>query len=392
MWSIVNMDLEDSLLMMPGPVPIAPRVLRAMSKPMINHRSTEFAGIYTDCKEILSSVFQTKNDIVIVNGSGTAGMEAAVGSLASSGDKVVAIENGKFGERFKDLAALYAEVVPVVFDWGQSVDLEVVKEKLEGGAKAITLVHNETSAGILNPAVEIGKLAKKHDALFIMDGVTSIGGDDVKVDEWGVDVAIVGSQKCLAAPPGLAAVAVSEKAIEVMKGVRKRPYYSDLLAYVENGNKSKPETPYTPAIPLYFALQEALHIVKEEGMEARIKRHRTLTEAVRAAIAELNIEMFPQLNDYSHYSNTISAMRAPAGIDGEDIKNDMKKRGIIIAGGQERLKSKIFRIGCMGIISARDVLSTIQQLEIVLNKRSYIDSLGAGVEAANQVIDKSGIK
>lgn len=386
------MDLEDSLLMMPGPVPVAPRVLRAMSKPMINHRSTEFAGIYTDCREILSSVFQTKNDIFVLSGSGTAGMEAAVGSVAGSGDKVIAIENGKFGERLKDLAALYAEAVPVVFEWGLSVDLEMVKEKLEGGAKAITLVHNETSTGILNPAAEIGKLAKKHDALFIMDGITSVGGDDVRIDEWDVDIAIVGSQKCLAAPPGLAAVSVSEKAFEAMKGVVKRPYYNDLLAYRESGNKPKPETPYTPAIPLYYALQEALHILKEEGLEARIKRHRVLTEAVRAAVAEMNVEMFPQLNDYSHYSNTIAAMKAPAGVDGEEIKNDMKKQGIIIAGGQERLKSKIFRIGCMGIVNARDVLSTIQQLEIILNKRGYINSLGDGTEAATQIIERSGIK
>jgi aspartate aminotransferase-like enzyme len=383
------MDLEDTLLMMPGPVPVAPRVLRAMSKSMINHRSEKFAGIYTDCREILSSVFQTKNDIFLLSGSGTAGMEAAVGSLAGSGDKVIAIENGKFGERFKDIAALYAEVVPIVFEWGLPIDLEIVKEKLEEGAKAITLVHNETSTGILNPAAEIGKLAKKHDVLFIMDGVTSLGGDDVKIDEWGVDVAVVGSQKCLAAPPGLSVVSVSEKALEAMKGVTKKPYYNDLLAYKKSGDKPRPETPYTPAIPLFYALQEALHIVKEEGMEARIKRHRTLTEAVRAAVAELNLEMFPQLNEYSHYSNTISAMKSPAGIDGEDIKNDMKKRGVIIAGGQERLKSKIFRIGCMGNVTARDVLSTIQQLEIVLNKRGYIDSLGAGTEAATRVIDRA---
>lgn len=383
------MDLEDTLLMMPGPVTVTPRVLRAMSKPMINHRSSEFAGIYTDCREILSSVFQTNNNIFVLSGSGTAGMEAAVGSLAGNGDKVIAIENGKFGERFKDVAAIYSEVVPVVFDWGLPIDLEIVKEKLEEGAKAITLVHNETSTGILNPAAEIGKLAKKHDALFIMDGVTSIGGDDVKVDEWGVDIAVVGSQKCLAAPPGLSVVSVSEKAFEVMKDVTKRPYYNDLLAYKKSGDKPRPETPYTPAIPLFYALQEALHIVKEEGMEARIKRHRAFSEAVRAAVAELNIEMFPQLNEYSQYSNTVSAMKAPAGIDGEDIKNDMKKRGVIIAGGQERLKSKIFRIGSMGNVTARDVLSTIQQLEIVLNKRGYIDSLGAGTEAATRIIERA---
>jgi len=382
------MDLEDTLLMMPGPVPVAPRVLRAMSKPMINHRSTEFAAIYDDCREILADVYQTKNDIFVISGSGTAGMEAAVGSVVESGDKVVAIENGKFGQRFKDLAALYGDVVPLEFEWGTSVDLEMVKEKLEAGAKAITLVHNETSAGILNPAAEIGKLAKKHDALFIMDGVTSLGGDDVKVDEWGVDIAVVGSQKCLAAPPGLAMVSVSEKAFEVMNDVKKRPYYNDLKAYKKSGDKARTETPYTPAIPLFYALQEALHIVKEEGMEARINRHKVLSEAVRAGAAEMNIEMLPQLNEYSRYSNSVSAMKAPEGIDGEDIKGDMKKRGIIIAGGQEHLKGKIFRIGSMGNVTARDILSTIMELEIVLKKRGYLDCLGAGVEATNSVIDK----
>jgi aspartate aminotransferase-like enzyme len=383
------MDLEDTLLMMPGPVSVAPRVLRAMSKPMINHRSTEFAGIYTDCREVLSDVFQTKNDIVIINGSGTAGMEAAVGSVAGKGDKVVAIENGKFGERFKDLAAIYTEAVPAVFEWGSSVDLEMVKVKLEEGAKAVTLVHNETSTGILNPAAEIGKLAKKHDAIFIMDGVTSLGGDNVKVDEWGVDIAVVGSQKCLGAPPGLSVVSVSEKAVEVMQGMEKRPYYNDLLAYKKSGDQAKPETPYTPAIPLFYALHEALQIVKEEGMEARIKRHGLLTEAVRAAVSAMDIDMFPQLNEYSRYSNTIAAMKAPEGIDGENVKNEMKKRGIIIAGGQERLKGKIFRIGCMGNISARDVLSTIQQLEIVMNKMGYTDCLGAGTDAAVKVLNRS---
>ncbi|AKB28529.1 Serine--glyoxylate aminotransferase [Methanosarcina siciliae T4/M] len=382
------MDMEDALLMMPGPVPVTPRVLRVMSKPMINHRSAEFAGIYTDCRQILADVFQTKNDIFLLSGSGTAGMEAAVGSVAGSGDKVIAIENGKFGQRFKDLAAIYADVVPLEFEWGLPVDLEMVKEKLEEGAKAITLVHNETSAGILNPAVEIGKLAKKHDAIFIMDGVTSLGGDEVKVDEWGIDIAIVGSQKCIAAPPGMSAVSVSEKAFEAINAMKKRPYYNDLKAYKKSGDKPKPETPYTPAIPLFYAMQEALHIVKEEGMEARIKRHRSLSEAVRVAVGAMNIEMFPQLNEYSKYSNTVTAMKAPAGIDGEDIKNDMKKRGVIIAGGQERLKGKIFRIGNMGNVTARDVLSTIQQLEIVLSKRGYIDCVGAGTEAAMRVIDR----
>lgn len=173
-----------------------------------------------------------------------------------------------------------------------------------------------------------------------------------------------------------------------MNDVKKRLYYNDLKAYKKSGDKARTETPYTPAIPLFYALQEALHIVKEEGMEARIKRHRVLSEAVRAGAGEMNLEMFPQLNEYSQYSNSVSAMKAPEGIDGEDIKGDMKKRGIIVAGGQERLKGKIFRTGSMGNVNAREVLSTLQSLEIVLKNRGYPDSFGAGVEAANRVIDK----
>ncbi|XMB89835.1 aminotransferase class V-fold PLP-dependent enzyme [Methanosarcina hadiensis] len=224
----------------------------------------------------------------------------------------------------------------------------LIKEKLEEGTKSITLVHNETSAGIMNPAAEIGKLTKKHDALFIMKGVTSLGGDEVKVDELGVDIAVAGSQKCFAAPPRMAAVSVSEKALGAMDSIKKRPYYNDLKAYKKSGDRPRPETPYTPAIPL----------------------------------------LFPRLNEYSQYSNTITAMKSPSGVDEEDIKNDMKKRGVIIAGGQERLKSKIFRIGSMGNVTARDVLSTVQQLEIVLNKRGHIDSVGAGTEAAASVLDR----
>ena len=172
------MELEDTLLMMPGPVPVAPRVLRAMSKPMINHRSSEFAAVYDDCRNIMADVFKTKNDIFVISGSGSAGMEAAVGCTVGSQDTVVALENGKFGERFKNIAARYGKVNAVKAEWGHSFDLGEVEKKLEEGAKVLTLVHNETSTGILNPAKEIGKLTKKHDALFIMDGITSIGGDD----------------------------------------------------------------------------------------------------------------------------------------------------------------------------------------------------------------------
>ena len=382
------MDLEDTLLMMPGPVPVAPKVLRAMSKPMINHRGKEFSAMFDDCTTMLKEIFQTQNDLFTISGSGTASMEAALGCTIDKDDKVVAIENGKFGERFKDIAARYGQVVPLEFEWGQSVDLGLVEEKLAEGAKAVTMVHNETSAGIRNPAEEIGKLAKKYDALFIMDGVTSIGGDDVKVDEWGVDIAIVGSQKCIAAPPGLSMISVNERAFKAMDDVDRMPYYLDLKAYKKSADKESTQTPYTPAVPLFFALQDALHIVKEEGMDARIKRHRIGAEAIRAATAAMGIDMLPTLNEHSSYSNTVSAMKAPEGVSGNDIKKDMLERGIVIAGGQARLSGKIFRIGSMGNFTPRDILITIAELETVLQKRGVVSDYGAGIQAAADVLDK----
>jgi aspartate aminotransferase-like enzyme len=381
------MNNEDILLMMPGPVPVVPRILRAMSKPMINHRGAEFSEMYDDCREILADIFKTDNDIFVISGSGSAAMEAAVGCTIKSDDKVVTIENGKFGERFKLLAGIYGDVVPLEFEWGDSIDLDVVEEKLAEGAKAVTLVHNETSAGILNPAEEIGKLARKYDALFIMDGVTSIGGDDVRVDEWGVDIAVVGSQKCIGAPPGLSMISVSERAFDAMEDMKKMPYYLDLKAYRKSAGKEKTQTPYTPAIPLFYALQESLHIVMEEGLDARINRHRTGAEAVREAVNAMGIEMLPNLDSYSRYSNTVSAMKAPEGVSGDDIKKDMLKRGIVIAGGQARLSGKIFRIGSMGNITSRDLLVTIQELETVLHKRGVVSNIGPGIEAASNVLD-----
>ncbi|MEL4304794.1 alanine--glyoxylate aminotransferase family protein [Methanococcoides sp. LMO-2] len=378
------MDLEDTLLMMPGPVPVAPKVLRAMSKPMINHRGKEFSAMFDDCTAMLKEIFQTQNDLMIVSGSGTASMEAALGCTIDKEDKVVAIENGKFGERFKDIAARYGQVVPLEFEWGQSVDLELVEEKLSEGAKAVTMVHNETSAGIRNPAPEVGKLAKKYDALFIMDGVTSIGGDDVKVDEWGVDIAVTGSQKCVAAPPGLSMLSVSERAFDAMTK-ENLPYYLDLKAYKKSADKS--QTPYTPAVPLFFGLQEALKIVMEEGMDARKRRQATGAAAVRAAMDVMGVEMFPQLNEASAYSNTVSAMKAPEGVSGNDIKSAMMEKGIIIAGGQNRLSGQIFRIGSMGNVAPKDIMLTIQELELVLKKLGVVNEIGAGTEAAAGVLD-----
>lgn len=382
------MNLENTLLMIPGPVPVAPRILRAMSKPIIGHRGKEFGDLYSECRSTLQELFATKNEIFIISGSGSCAMEAAVGNVIGENDTLVTIENGKFGERFREIGERYGMVKPVKFDWtkGESIELDKIESALAEGAKAVTLVHNDTSVGIKNPAKEIGELARKYGALFVMDGVTTIGGDEVFVDKWGVDIAVVGSQKCIGAPPGLSAISVSNKAWDSI--VEKPPYYIDLKAYRKSANKETAQTPYTPAVPLFFAFQEALRIVKEEGLDARIKRHAMYAEALRAAVDAMNVEMFPQLNKYSRYSNTVIAMKIPTGIDDKKLRGGMKELGVQVSGGQGTLEGKIFRIGSMGNISKLDILSAVQVLEIVLHKNGVVKRIGPGIEAAVNILNK----
>jgi aspartate aminotransferase-like enzyme len=380
------MDIEDTLLMIPGPVKVAPRVLRAMSKPMISHRSGEFGAIYSECAELLKEFFQTKNQIAIMTGSGTLGMDAAVAGIIGHEDKIVTISNGKFGERFTEIGERYGKCVPVKFDWGTPFDLDRVEAALEEGAKAVTMVHNETSVGLTNPAKEVGKLAKKHDAVFIVDGISSIGGNEFLTDDWNIDIAITGSQKALAVPPGLAVVSVSPRAEERFLA-HSASYYADLKAHLKSARKSPAQTPFTPAVPLFFAMQEALHMAVEEGFAARRERAAKQAESVRSAAKALGIELFPQTNENSYYSNTVTAMKMPEGVSDDKLRGGMKKKGVIVSGGQEQLKGKIFRIGTMGVCSSGDLLRTIQTLELILLKEGNIHSCGAGVEAMSRVLD-----
>ncbi len=367
----------DELLMIPGPVQVHSRILNAMAKPLIGHRTPEFSEIMKRCTEGLKELFGTRSDVYIITGSGTAGMEAAI-STFSSVKKITCIDNGKFGDRLCRIASRYTKVDELRFEWGKSIELDKVEKSLEEGSEAIAFVHNETSTGILNPAEEIGKLAKKHSALVIMDGITSVGGDEVKMDEWEIDVAIVGSQKCLGIPPGLAAVAVREKAWEFYN--EKAPFYLDLSAYKK---KLKDwQTPYTPAITLFVALDEAIKMIKEEGLEKRIERHRTFSRAVREWAINSGLELFPELNEYSRYSNTVTAIKMPPEITDSELRGTLKREyGITISGGQEHLKGRIFRIGTMGNIGKREVLSTLAAVEDILTRK------GAAMPALNAAMN-----
>jgi len=267
------MDLEDNVFMLPGPVKIHPRILRAMSKPAVAHRSPEFTEVIRETNDLLKYLFDSDNDVALVSGSGTAGLDMAISNLFGKDDKVLNIDNGKFGERLGDISEMHSNSVRLDYPWGKPPNLDDVAAELEkGGFKGISLCHNETSTGLTNPAGEIGKLAKKHDVLYVMDGITSIGGLEVRLDEWNVDVAIMGSQKCLGAPAGLSALSVSERAVE--ESYPDACYYLNLRKHVEK-MREKSQTPWTPAVPLIPALRESLLMLKEEGSRTESTEYRS---------------------------------------------------------------------------------------------------------------------
>jgi aspartate aminotransferase-like enzyme len=358
------------------------RVRFAMARQAINHRSAEFGAVYADCVRVLKTAFGTANDVLIISGSGTAGMEAAVANFGRDKD-IACFVNGKFGERLYKISQRYGKAHELKSEWGTPLDLEGLEKQLEAGAQVVTMVHNETSAGIKNPAAEVAKLAHKHDALFIMDGVTSVGGDTFEMDKWGVDVAIVGSQKCLAAPAGLAAVAVSNRAWERL--TKNPPFYLDLAAYRKSASGKPMETPYTPAVPLFLALREACLMIEEEGMANRIARHQKMAKAVRAAVQEWGLSLFPKIDAKHEYATTVTAAAYPEGVKDDDVRGAVKKLGITIAGGQDHLKGKIFRIGTMGAVSAPEILATLAATQHGLVKAGW-KIKGNGVEAAAEVL------
>jgi aspartate aminotransferase-like enzyme len=381
LWWADKMEKEP-LLMLPGPVPMPERVRLAMARQAINHRGAEFGALYADCVRVLKEAFGTKNDLYVISGSGTAAMEASVANFGKA-RRIACLVNGKFGERLYKISQRYGIAQAITSEWGAPLDLAELERQLDLGAEMVTLVHNETSAGIKNPAAKIGRMARKYDALFVMDGITSIAGDEVKADEWGVDLAVIGSQKCLAAPAGLSAISVSERAWERMSD--ERPYYLDLAAYQKSASAKIMETPYTPAVPLFLALNEACRMLEEEGLEARIARHRKMSSSVRAAVRAWGLDLYPRIDTDHAYSNTVTAVSLPEGVKDSDFRGTIKKMGIEIAGGQDQLKGRIFRIGTMGAVGAPEILATLAAVQHSLHLHgSHLD--GDGVMAACEAL------
>lgn len=379
------MEEKKNLIMLPGPTNISDRVMRAMAKPIISHRGSEFHALHESILKNLRYVFQTKNDVFVLTSSGTGGAYCAIGNIVNPNDKVIIPVFGVFSQRMRDkIVRCGGSAVELPLEWGEAPTADQIARivEREKDAKAIAIVYNETSTGVtVRDLPKIGRIAQENNLILVVDAISVLGGDRLPVDEWGVDICVVGSQKCLACPPGLATVSVSDRAWEVVEKTAARPYYFDLVKMREFG--AKIETPFTPAVSLFYALDEALKMIREEGLEKRFKRHSTCARAFYRAVEALKLKPFP---NEKVRSNTVIAVNMPAEVDNTELRKIMREQyKVSVAGGQGKLKKLIIRIGCMGIVSENETIRTIDALEEALGVLQYPVQVGAGVEAARQV-------
>ena len=379
---------EKLSLMIPGPTPVPESVLQALGRHPIGHRSAEFQAIIKKTSQQLKWLHQTKNDVLSITGSGTAAMEAGIINTLSKGDKVICGENGKFGERWVKVAKAYGLNVEVVqAEWGQPLNTNKIKELLENDSKkeikAVIITHSETSTGVLNNLEEISSHVKSHGhAISIIDCVTSLGACDVPMEKWGIDVIASGSQKGYMMPPGLSFIAMSERAWKANETSNLPKFYLDLKPYRKTALKDS--SPFTPAVNLYFALEKSLEIMQKEGLVNIFKRHNRHKKAVEAAMQAIGMPLFAEEN---HRSPAITAV-APKNIDAEILRKIVKdKFDILLAGGQDHLKGKIFRIGHLGFVNDRDILTAISAIESTLHSMSISkEEIGQGVRAASNIL------
>lgn len=375
---------DKQYLMMPGPTPVPPTVFAAMSKPVMGHRSDEFAQMHKRIVEKLQRVFQTQNDIYVITNSGTGALETAIANTVSAGDKVLSLITGNFGERFAKIARAYgADLIEVNFGYGNAVDLSVVEEKLRQNpdVKVVLATQNETSTGVCNDIKGIGALVAKTPALFLVDGVSGVGAIEIKVDEWGVDMLCTASQKAFMLPPGLAMVSVSNKAWPVVNSNQAPRFYFSIPAFKKVLDKWN--TAYTPSVTLFYGLEAALDMMEAEGLDNVYARHALLARATRAAVKALGLRL---LAEERFASNALTAIWGPEGIAADDLRKIIKnKYGVTFAGGQGEVKGKILRIAHMGFADKMDVIIAVSALEMALAEAGYPVELGAGIAAAQEI-------
>jgi len=371
--------------MLPGPTNVPNRVMRAMLAPIINHRSDDFVELYTDVVEKTQQVFQTQNDIVALSASGTGAVEASVVNIVKKGDKIIIPVNGEFSSRLAELIeAQGAHVVKLQTPPGENATFDQVKEAFDNNkdVKAFYVVHNETSTGtMVNYLDRISNLTSRNDAMYIVDSVSLLGGVQLPVDKWNIDVCMTGAQKAIAAPPGISPISISPKAKKYMIANQPTTMYFNLARYFKYYEESK-HTPFTPALPLLYAYREALTIMLEEGLENVYKRHRVCSDALYSSLSAIGLTPFAKKEDRSI---SIIALNYLKGLEDKTFRDTLaEKFKVLVAGGFGNLKGKVFRVGCMGEVNKYHVMRTVSAISSTLAMMGYDTDAQAGLKTAEE--------
>ena len=375
---------DKQFLMIPGPTPVPETALLAMAKHPMGHRSSEFSEVLKEVFQDLKWLFQTEEDVFVFTSSGTGAMEAAIYNLVNQGDKVLSLVIGNFGERWAKISKMRgADVEIISADWGKAIEPAILKARLDQDVnkeiKFVTLTHNETSTGVTNNLKALNDIIQEHGAISIVDGVTSVGAIPLKMDEWKIDVVVSGSQKGFMIPPGLAFLACSKKAWKAYENCNNPSFYFNFGAYKKSAAENT--TPYTPNVSLIMALRETLKMMKAEGLENIFDRHAKLAAALRAGVRSMGLKLF--VEDDSIASNAITSIYPPDGVTVPEIRKTLNKDfDIVVANGQNQLQDKIFRMGHLGFVSERDLITAIGSLEMALAKFGYKYSKGEAITTA----------
>jgi aspartate aminotransferase-like enzyme len=390
---------EDFLLLNPGPVPVTDEVSAAMDEPMVSHRSAAFEAVYERAQDGLDYIFEQSTldgsstatsgggTSLLLNGTASMGMEAAVANLVGDGGHVVALVNGKFGRRFARIAERYADVTRVEVPWGESIPLADVRAVVTEETDVVTMVHNETSTGLLNPVAGVGAVADEYDARFVVDGVTSIGGDVFELDAWNVDIAVTDAQKALAAPPGISAMYVTDEVKDDLDG-ESAPFYEDLEWHLRKSESH--QTPFTSAVPLFRAMAVAVEDIVEETMPTRIARHRRQAAAFRAGFTAMGLDLFADATGETELSNTVTSVSLPDAVSGDDADaffDGVDARNVSISGGQGHLGGTIFRVSNMGGLPDSAILRGVRTVGEAMADAGVDVDVDAGTAAAEDELD-----
>jgi aspartate aminotransferase-like enzyme len=371
----------QSQLRIPGPTPLPERVVRAASRPMIDHRGPEFAELLAEVTAGVKRAFETENDLLLLTCSGSGGLESAVANLVSAGDKVVVAICGNFGERFAGIAAGYGcELVRLEAEWGQPVDPDDLARVLEAepDSRLVLLTHNETSTGVTNRLAELAAVAKSAGRVVVVDGVSSVSSMPVEVDRLGIDVAVSASQKGWMSPPGLAFVSISERAWELSERARSPRYYFDWRAAKKQAAIGS--TPWTPALSVVFAVQEGIRMLEEEGFPNVYARHRRLADAVAAGLQAMGFQLYAA---EGYRSPTVTSALPMPGLEVSAYRRLLREKyGVVIAGGQGKMTGKLLRVGHLGAVSDGDVVQVLWAMERALEDLDIAPSDGRSVAAA----------